>query len=110
MTAVYKANSKGFTACAVGPEITAAVLAIAEKAKAEAIALSEDFRKTGNYIESFHVRGEITQLRTGWGSHPVATGILENTSPHAVPVEYGNTHDHKPHRVLGRVLTTLGRD
>lgn len=110
MTAVYKSNSAGFAACAVGPEVAAAVLAIAEKAKVEAIALSQDFRKTGNYIESFNVRADITTLKTGFGSHPVATGILENTSPHAVPVEWGNTHDHRPHRILGRVLGTLGRE
>jgi hypothetical protein len=110
MSAVYKANSAGFRDCAVGPELTAAVLLIAEKAKAEAIALSEDFRKTGDYIESFRAYGTVTSLKTSFGEHDVATGVLENFSGHAVPVEWGNTHDHKPHRVLGRVLTTLGRD
>lgn len=110
MSAYYKPNSKGFAECAVGPELSAAVVAIAEKGKTEAIALSQDFRKTGNYIESFRVRADVVPLRTGFGVHDVAAGILENFSPHAVPVEWGNKNDHRPHRVLGRVLTTLGRD
>lgn len=100
----YKPNSAGFKAMAVGPEIQAAVLAIAEQKKAAAEALSADFIVTGDYAASFNVRPGITTLRTGFGSHPVATGILENTSGHAASVEWGNAHDHKPHRVLGRVL------
>lgn len=106
----YKPNSKGFAECAVGLEIATAVLAIAERGKAEAIALSQDFRKTGDYIDSFNVRPTVIPLKTAFGTHDVASAILENTSNHAVPVEWGNKKDHKPHRVLGRVLATLGRD
>jgi len=110
MTAVFKANSKGFKELAVSPDVAAAVLAVAEKAKTDAIALSQDFRKTGDYIDSFDVIPVELMLKTSFGTHPVAGAILENYSGHAVPVEWGNKNDHKPHRVLGRVLTTLGRD
>ena len=109
MSATFKPNHAGFRAMAVSPEIEAAVLAIAEKGKAEAIALSADFIKTGDYEKSFEVRPEITQLRTAFGTHDVATAVLENTSPHAAAVEWGNAHDHRPHRVLGRVLDGLQR-
>lgn len=94
---------------AIGPEVQAAVLAIAEEAKAIAEGLSEEFRKTGDYADSFNVRASETVLTTGFGSHPVAAGILENLSPHAAAVEWGNTHDHRPHRVLGRTLEALDR-
>jgi hypothetical protein len=103
----YKPNSAGFKACAVGPEVAAATLAVAEKAKASAVDLSEGFRKTGDYIDAFEVRSETVMLETGFGAHPVAAGILENKAPYASGVEWGNKHDHKPHRVLGRVLTEL---
>jgi hypothetical protein len=87
--------------------VRASVLAIAEVAKTQAIALSADFRVTGEYMASFNVRSDTQMLKTGFGSHPVAAGILENLAPYAAAVEWGNAHDHKPHRVLGRVLTTL---
>lgn len=110
MTAVFKANSKGFKELAVSPDVAAAVLLVAEKAKTEAIALSEGFRRSGEYIDSFEVRSETVILKTHFGAHPVAAGILENKAPYAAAVEWGNKDDHRPHRVLGRVLTTLGRD
>lgn len=109
MAATFKANSAGFREMAVSPEIAAAVLAIAEEGKAEAEGLSSDFIRTGDYIASFGVRPAITELRTGFGSHAVATAILENTSDHAAAVEWGNSHDHRAHRVLGRVLDGLQR-
>jgi hypothetical protein len=109
MGATYKPNHAGFREMAVGSEIATAVLAIAEKGKAEAEAMSADFTDSGDYEKSFHVRPEITQLRTGFGTHSVATAILENTSDHAAAVEWGNAHSHKPHRVLGRVLDELQR-
>ena len=109
MGATFKPNHAGFRAMAVGPEVAAAVLSVAEKGRAEAEALSADFAKTGDYEKSFVVRPEVTQLRTGFGSHAVATAILENVSPHAAAVEWGNARDHRPHRVLGRVLDGLQR-
>lgn len=103
----FKANSAGFREMAVGVEIAAAVLAIATKALAEAEVLSLPFKDSGDYMASFKVRNEVTSLKTGFGSHAVVAGILENTSDHAAAVEWGNKRDHKAHRVLGRVLDGL---
>lgn len=103
----FKANNAAFAAMAVGPELRAACLAIAEKAKADAIALAADFAQTGEYLNSFEVTSTTTELRTGFGSHPVAAGVLTNVSPHAAAVEWGNKRDPKAHHVLGRVLAGL---
>ncbi len=106
-TTTFKWNRPAWRAMAVGPEVAAEVLAIAEKAKGEAEGLSSDFRVTGEYQSSFQVRPDVTTLNTGFGSHPVAAGILENLSDHAAAVEWGNARDHKAHRVLGRVLDAM---
>lgn len=105
--ATYKPSSAGFKEMAVGDEIRAVVLEIAEKAKVEAEALSADFAVTGEYLSAFEVRSDTVDLHTGFGSHPVAAGILQNNSDHAAAVEYGNKNDHRPHRVFGRVLDAL---
>lgn len=103
----FQWNSSAFRAMAVGPEIAAAVVAEAERAKAIAEGLAEDFRVTGEYAESFEVSAQTTQLRTGFGSHDVATGVLTNTSDHAAAVEWGNARDNRAHHVLGRTLEAL---
>lgn len=109
MSANFKPSHAGFRAMAVSPEIEAAVLAIATKGLAEAVTLSAEFTKTGDYESSFNVRPTVSQLHTQFGSHAVATAVLENTSDHAAAVEWGNANDHKAHRVLGRVLDDLER-
>lgn len=103
----YKMKSSGWAALAISPQVEAAVVAAATKGLPVAQALSADFTKTGDYLEGFNVRSAVTELRTGFGSHPVVVGILENTSGHAAAVEWGNSHDHKPHHVLGRTLDLL---
>lgn len=108
MSDSYQPNSAGFRAMAIGPEIRAAVKAEAERAKGVAEGLAEDFRVTGNYADSFEVSDSTTELRTGFGSHPVATGVLTNISEHAAAVEWGNEHMRRPHRVLARTLAGLG--
>jgi hypothetical protein len=105
--AVFKANSAGFKAMAVSDEVRACLMAKAEAAKVEAIALSAPFRVTGEYERSFEVVTDTTMLKTAFGTHPVATAILGNTAPYAPDVEWGNKDDRKPHRVLGKVLATL---
>ena len=104
---IFKPNSAAFRAMAVGPELAAAVTAKAEEAKTIAESLSQDFRVSGEYAESFVVTTEETTLRTGFGSHPVVAGVLTNESGHAAAVEYGNEHDHRAHHVLGRTLDSL---
>lgn len=108
MARVFKPNQAGFRAMAVGPEIRAAVMAEAERAKGIAEGLAEEFRRTGEYADSFEVTSETVRLQTAVGSHPVAAGRLTNTSGHAAAVEWGNSHDHRAHRVLGRTLDVLG--
>lgn len=108
-------DHQGFAEMAVGPEIVAAVQAVAEKAKAIALGLSTDFVVTGDYIDSFETYSATTQLPAMGSSpsHAAAVGFLTNTSDHAVGVEYGyRGRDDAPtkraHRVLGRTLAMLG--
>jgi hypothetical protein len=99
----YQPNNAGFQEAALGPEIRAALQAIGEKAKATAEALAQDFRVSGDYASSF-VLSESSSIQ---GRNRRAMVQLENTSPHAAAVEWGNAHDHRAHRVLGRTLDSL---
>lgn len=103
----FKPNHAGFKAIAVGPEVAAALLSVAEKGKAIAEALAEPFRVSGDYVDSFNARVDETTLRTRFGVHPVAVGVLENTSPHAAAVEFGNHNDHRAHHVMARTGEAL---
>ena len=108
--ATFKPNSSAFKEMAVGPEVTRVVLEIATKGLPIAQALSADFTNDGDYLANFNVRADIAELRTGFGAHPVAAGVLENTSGHAAAVEWGNKHSHKAHHVLGRTLEAMSHD
>lgn len=108
-------NHQGFAAMAVGPEIAAAVLAEAERAKAIAISLSTDFVEKGEYISSFETFMELLHLPAAGRSraHTAACGIVENFAEYAIDVEYGHDGRHdaptkKAHRVFGRTLAALG--
>lgn len=103
----FKPNSAGFREMAVGEELRRATLEVAEKAKVDGISLAQDFRVTGDYADSFEATSETVKLRTSFGEHEVAAGVLTNRSEHAAAVEWGNARDHRPHRVLGRVLDEL---
>lgn len=103
----FKASHKGFKEMAISDEIRAVCLAAAEKAKVEAIALAADHVKTGDYEASFNVRSADVTLKTGFGIHAVAAGILENTSEHAAAVEWGNHRRHQPDHILKRTLGML---
>lgn len=102
----YQPDPKFFKELAVGDEIRSACREIADKAKGIAEALSQDFRITGDYADSFSVQ-ETTIAWTGTYPGPRAAAQLVNTSDHAAAVEWGNAHDHKPHHVLGRTLAAL---
>lgn len=106
----FKANSAGFKEMSIGPEIARVVEEIATKGLAIAEGLALEFTDSGDYLKSFNVGVEITDLHTGYGSHPVVTGVLENTSGHAAAVEWGNKHDHRAHHVLGRTLDGLSHE
>jgi hypothetical protein len=115
MAGNFTLDSKGIEEIAVGPEVAAVVLAVAEKAKAIAEGLSTDFVVTGDYIDSFEATVEIQELPPAGSSsaHRAAVGVLANTSDHAVAVEYGfkgrsDAPTRKAHRVLGRTIAALG--
>lgn len=108
-------DRQGFAEMAVGPEIAAAVLAEAERARGIAESLSADFVVTGDYIASFQTDAEVQHLPGDFGgrAHDAVVGVLLNTSDHAVGVEYGyegrsGAPTKKAHRVLGRTLAALG--
>jgi hypothetical protein len=107
MGANFKRNSAAFAAMAVGPEIATVVTAIAAKGLEIAQGLSAEFTKDGDYLAGFNVRTATVELKTGYGSHPVVAGILENNCDHAAAVEWGNKNDHRAHHVLGRTLEGL---
>lgn len=102
----FKPNWKGFEAMANGPEARAIVKAEAERAKAIAEGLAQDFRITGDYADSFEVQETTVGPAEGF-KHRHAAARLVNTSGHAAAVEWGNEHSHKAHRVLGRTLDAM---
>jgi hypothetical protein len=100
---VYKRNPQGWREITNSPEIHAALAEVAEKAKAFAEGLAQDFRETGEYADSFVVVPTTVLWRRG----PRAAVRLENTSDHAAAVEWGKNGDQHPHRTLGRTLDAL---
>lgn len=107
----YRINNKGFNDIANGPEVKAALLAIAEKAKAKAEALSAEFADTGNYSRSFEIREESV---SDVGRSSRAAAILENTASYAAHVEAGHQDEQgreiRGHHVLQRTLESLEND
>jgi hypothetical protein len=103
----FKPNHEGFKALAVSPEVSRVLLEVAEKGKAIAEGLAQPFRESGNYADSFNARLDVTQLKTRFGTHAAAMGVLENTSRHAAAVEWGNKHDSKAHHVISRTAEAL---
>lgn len=105
----FDIDQEGFAALARSPEIRAAVVAEAERGKAIAEGLAAEFTRTGAYARSFNVRSDDVEITTDEGPSVRAAGILENTSDHALAVEFGNAHDHQPHFVLARTLDIMNR-
>jgi hypothetical protein len=107
----FEINRRGFAECAIGPEVKAAVMAIAEKAKAQAEALATEFAQTGNYANSFEVFEETVTDGDKY-HHPRAAAILENTASYADVVEAGHLdkitgREISGHHVLQRTLDAL---
>lgn len=110
----FKPNPAWFKAMAIGPEIRAVLQEVAEKGEGIAEGLSQDFRITGEYADSFEVSTETILDFGGKYPGPRAAARLENTAPYAMDVEYGHgeRHDAAPedgHRVLGKTLDMLGK-
>lgn len=101
----FDMDRKGIAALAMGPELEAAVIHLAEHtAKPYAISLSPRSRENTeeHFQDSFDVvvgTRTIRQLRR-------VAAFLINGSPHAAAVEWGNSHT-EAHRVLGRTLDHL---
>ncbi len=116
VTAWYKPDRASIARCAVGPEITEAVRALAVfKAKPYAVSISprSDSTEPGHvhYQDSFTVVMGFTGLSPEAIGHPPmrrAAARLYNTAPHAAAVEWGNQESGgHAHRVLGRTLAYL---
>lgn len=112
MSATVRINDAAFKAMANGPELHAACTAAAEKAKAIAVGLAQEFRVTGEYADSFEVTDETVDWH-GEYPGPRAAGRLTNTAPYAAAVEWGHEgREDEPgqsaHHVLARTLDALG--
>ena len=98
----FKANRAGITALATGPKARAAVTAVAEKGKGIAQGLSEEFRQSGHYADSFQVHETTVRIN----GLPRAAARLENTADYATVVEIGRK-GKEGHHVLSRTLDGL---
>lgn len=110
MAAAYEPNDAGFRAFLIGPEVRRGLAEAAERAKAFAESISQDFRDSGEYAESF----DVSDVTVDFNGAPRAAGRLTNTSGHAAAVEVGyrgRSHEasSSAHRVLGRTLENGGR-
>lgn len=102
----FDMDRAGIAKIAVGPELTAAVLDLAEhKAKPYAIAASPRSRENHkHYQDSFIVVPGTAFI----AAMKRCAARLVNTSEHAAAVEWGSAHTgHKGQRVLGHTLDYL---
>lgn len=102
----FQANRDGINEIARSPGVRAALAGVAAQAKADAVAMSESFRETGDYINSFDIDSDTID----WvGEYPGRRGaaILVNHSDHAAAVEFGNKRIGDGHHVLARTLAAL---
>lgn len=88
------------------PQLRRTLDEFAGKAKAHAEEISQDFRETGDYVDSFESGVEEIDWKGRYPGTRMA-GVVRNTSGHAAAVEFGNEHVKHPHRVLGRTLEWL---
>lgn len=100
----YEPNEAGWAALVVGPEMTAIVVAEAERGKVFAEGISPV--DSGEYRDAFEV--EATTVMLGRPRRRRAAAILRNTSGHSAAVEYGNAKSPNPNRVLGKTAAHLG--
>lgn len=97
----YVPDHKGIAALALGGEMAAAMLHIANDGAriARGLALADAY-DTGEYADSFTVRPAI--VTAGWKNEPRRGAVIENTAPHAAAVEWKNND-----RILGRTRDIL---
>lgn len=105
----FEADSDGLNEIARSPAVRAALAAVAERGKQIAVAMSEDFRISGDYADSFDVEEDTVDWHGQYPGRRAAANLV-NTSAHAAAVEWGNAHDHKPHHVLARTAEALKHD
>ena len=104
----YRPSRAGVAKFLRSPQISAALLAIAENGKTYAESISP--RETGDYASSWKVSRSTFTVK----GEPRAAAKLENTSGHAAAVEFGyagraNRPGQSRHRVLGRTLEHMRR-
>lgn len=105
----YQPNVHGLGQVLVGPEIRAALAAVAEKAKAFAVADAQSFRSDeehAHYAEAFEVNDETVEFNGSYGPSRRAAAVLVNTRPYAATLEVGNGN-RPAHHTLGRALASL---
>lgn len=102
---VFELDRKGIARCAMGPELRASVMLLAEnEAKPYAISISpRSDRQHQHYADSFSVVPDTVVIRA---MRRVAANLV-NSAQHAAAVEWGNDQVPTPHRVLGRTLDHL---
>jgi len=104
----FRPNSVGIRRLLDSPALQAACVAEAERARVIAEGLAADITRTGEYATSFEVRPDSVAVVSRRGISIRRGAVLENKSPHAAAVEWGNARDHRPHRILSRTLDLLG--
>lgn len=100
--ATFRLNSSGIGAMAVGPEVTAMLIEVADKGKAFAEGIAP--RDTGEYASSFDVTVSVAKV----GRYRRSVAKLQNNANHAAALEFGNKRTRgRRARVLGKTLTAL---
>lgn len=99
---------RGIARCALGPELGAAVVLIAERAKGYAMGISpRSTRQHQHYQDSFTVIPGTTTLPLRFPMKRVCARLW-NLAPQAAVVEWGNAKTNGDgHRVLTKTLAHL---
>jgi hypothetical protein len=113
VTVYYEPDRRSIARCAVGPELTEAVVDLAEhRAKPFAVGISP--RESGSYSKSFEVN--VTHVAYGYPYLMTRVAVeLANTDPGAGGIEWGQKRRRRGgesrttagHHVLGRTLAML---
>lgn len=109
----YKPNRRGLEQMATSPKMQEVVLRVAEKAKTIAEGISQEFRDTGEYADSFEIIPTEVTVNIRF-PHKAAGAQLRNTAGYAAAVEWGKggtaaQPGRKAHHVLARTLAELGK-
>lgn len=108
----FELDRDGIAQCAMGPELKAAVRAIADKGQAFAISISpvSDEHEEGHvhYIESFVIDETSVVLPKEWPMRRVCARLW-NIAPHAAAVEWGTQRNPDGYYVLTNTVERLER-